>query len=228
MMPTILQVVILFVCLNTILKISFWNIKYTFLLGGIAALFITYIYPYSIEQSQVGIISLLKDEEIKNDIVVLLTMEALIFVGFCYHKFSQIYGYQYREVVFKMLCIYPGILIFPTIFYLFMQTIFSVPGLEFRQTAILFAIVLILMIPLSAFLVKNLFRDEDFRLEILIITNIAVIILGLIFTTNGTLIYKSVIHNVNYKHTLAGVLAISSIVFLGFFIDKIFKSFKNR
>ncbi|MCO5248896.1 MAG: hypothetical protein M9887_08115 [Chitinophagales bacterium] len=227
-MSAILQIVILFICMNTILKVSFWDTKYTLLLGFSTALFITFIYPYSIEQSQVSVRALLKNQEIKNDIVVLLTIESLVFMGFCFVKYSKIYGHQYRHVVYKMLNTYPGVLIFPVIFYLFMQTIFSVPGLEFRQTAILFAFILIFVIPLSAFVVKKLFKDEDFRLEVLLITNITVIVLGLIFTTDGTLVYKNIMHNAPLTHTLIGVLILISIICMGFFWDKILESFKNR
>ena len=80
----IINILIIFILINTILKLSFWKLWQTFIFAGIVMFFLWEMYFYAINQSQITIENMLNNSKILSDITVLLTIESMVCIGFCF------------------------------------------------------------------------------------------------------------------------------------------------
>src|SRR5699024_3383301 len=126
-MSVLLALVLLFIGINTLLKLSFWKLWQIILIAVTLGGFVFIIYPYAIVQSQTSISALLADTTIRKNIAVLLTLETLVFIGFSFTRFLQFFAPK-SSLFRKFMHFYPGFLIFPAVFYGFTQVVFSFSG----------------------------------------------------------------------------------------------------
>ncbi|MDR2556386.1 MAG: hypothetical protein LBC49_01585, partial [Bacteroidales bacterium] len=79
----------------------------------------------------------------------------------------------------------PGLLVFPVLFYLLTQAIYFFAGVDFTTISYLLALGAGVLLPLLSLLLKFLFPNKEFRLEVYLLISVFICIIGLIATANG-------------------------------------------
>lgn len=187
-MDTIIWILILLTAFNFLLKQTFWPVRGVGVAALIAAVFTVAMWPYAIEQSKTQIADWLSDSALMLDTAVVLSVEVALQMAFCLlavhvANFSPL---KKRMILAeRVLCWFPGILIFPVLFFGLTQLIFALPGISFQSVAWGFAFVVLAVIPLGRWLIKLIVPEEDLRLELLFLTNALVAVLGIVATVNG-------------------------------------------
>lgn len=89
------------------------------------------------------------------------------------------------------LCLYayPGLLIFPVLFYLLTQAIYFFAGVDFTTVSYLLALSTGVLLPLLSLGLKFLCPDREFRLEIYLLVSVFICIIGLITTADNDIVY---------------------------------------
>jgi hypothetical protein len=94
---------------------------------------------------------------------------------------------------------YPGLLIFPVLFYLLTQIIFAMPGTSFTTISYLLAGSVLVGLPALSCLVGYLYPEKELRLEVHFLVSLFVCIIGLITTVDGNVTYAAVKEPLNIK-----------------------------
>ena len=187
-MDTIVLILILLTAFNFLLKQTFWKPIAVGVTAAIAAVFVILVWPYAIEQSKTQIADWLSDNQLMLDTSVVLTLEIVLQMAFC---LLAVHVANFSPVKRRMMWAYcvlywfPGVLIFPVLFFGLTQAIFSFPGVSFKLIAWLFGLFIFVVIPVGRWLVRWLLPEEELRLELFFLTNALVAILGIIATVNG-------------------------------------------
>ena len=187
-MDTIVLILILLTAFNFLLKQTFWKPIAVGVTAAIAAVFVILVWPYAIEQSKTQIADWLSDNQLMLDTSVVLTLEIVLQMAFC---LLAVHVANFSPVKRRMTWAYcvlywfPGVLIFPVLFFGLTQAIFSFPGVSFKLIAWLFGLFIFVVIPVGRWLVRWLLPEEELRLELFFLTNALVAILGIIATVNG-------------------------------------------
>ena len=184
-MELIIDVLILFIILNCVFKLSLWHfwqqLVYSLLLGAFA----WWSVRYAVLQSKTQIADFLQNISALQTVAILVTIESAVGLSFCLNKLQD----GSRKWLRTLLYIYPSLLMFPVVFYLLTQTVFAATGVEFNTTAMVFAVGIFILLPLLSEAVRWLLPDETGRLEIHLLLTIFVCILGLIATEHGRIVY---------------------------------------
>lgn len=212
-MEIIIQILILFIVVNNILKLSFWKWWQAAILGLIAAIFIIGMQQYAITQSKTQLHDYLANRRILQDVAVFITVEAAIYFAFCFAAMKNLFGKKKKRWMLRPLYWYPGLLLFPALFYILTQSIFSFPGVDFKRITYSLAISVFLLLPAAAYGIKRLFPEKEFRLEVHFLVSIFVAILGLLTTVNGEVTYAAVQEPFNLK-----ALGLSLAIFIFTFV----------
>ena len=187
-MDTIVLILILLTAFNFLLKQTFWKPIAVGVTAAIAAVFVILVWPYAIEQSKTQFADWLSDNQLMLDTSVVLTLEIVLQMAFC---LLAVHVANFSPVKRRMMWAYcvlywfPGVLIFPVLFFGLTQAIFSFPGVSFKLIAWLFGLFIFVVIPVGRWLVRWLLPEEELRLELFFLTNALVAILGIIATVNG-------------------------------------------
>lgn len=187
-MDTIVWILILLTAFNFLLKQTFWKPVAVAAAAGIAAVFVLLTWHYAIEQSKTQIGDWLSDNQLMLDTSVVLTIELSLQMAFC---LLSVHVANFSPVKRRMMWAYrvlywfPGVLIFPVLFFGLTQTIFSFPGVSFELIAWVFALFVVVAIPWGRWLIKLLLPEPELRLELFFLTNALAAILGIIATVNG-------------------------------------------
>ena len=227
-MELIIHILMLFILLNTALKLSFWDKKILWGMSILLGSFTMFVYPYAIEQSQTQIEEFLQSSKILGNMAVLVSLEAVMCMAFCFLALSHLYQQNKSSKWLKVLNYYPCLLIFPVIFYGLTQTMFIFTGVDFFMTAIVFSIVLSLALPLFSYGVKIFIPEQDLRLEIHFFMSLLITILGLISTANGRVIYTAQSSDTNFQILGLTLMGFLSLFGVGFFLNKFWWNYQSR
>ena len=140
-MQLIISVLILFILINCVLKLSFWRIWQAALFGAVCGAFVIATYPYAILQSKTQLADYLQNTTALQNMAVIITLESVVCFAYCIAVLRGWFGQQERWWV-KPLKWYPSLLVFPVLFYLQTELVFSFPGTSF--SAISYAFVCII------------------------------------------------------------------------------------
>ena len=154
----------------------------------VAAAFSVAMWPLAIEQSKTQIADWLSNTDLMLDTAVLLTVEVALQMAFCLlsvHVANFSPEKKRMRLAWKLLYWFPGILILAVLFFALTQLIFALPGIAFQQVAWGFGLGVLIFIPLGCWLIRFLLPEEEWRLELLFLTNALVAVLGIIATVNG-------------------------------------------
>ena len=211
-MQLVLNILLVFILINAVLKFSFWRLWQVVAAAVLSVLFLFWAYPYAMEQSQVTIQNALETPSILSNIAVLVTIEVALCLTFC---FSELKGLFFAEKnrwnTFLKAC--PALLMFPVLFYLLTQSFFYFSGMDFFTITMLFSAGSALFIIGGAWCIQAFFPERDFRIEVHLLTSLFIGILGLIITSSGNLIYVPKSEPISFKF-----LGFSFILFIGIFI----------
>jgi len=145
-----------------------------------AALLSFAIYPIVIEQPLTIISDLLANKKIVTDIAVLTTIEAVagIFVSiFLLDNYFAARPKRKRYIYF--LKIMPGLIFFFALAYFQLQFFKQRAGEDFLITAIFYAAIVFGFVSMLSLAIKNMITAESLKLELKILLNTAILIIGL-------------------------------------------------
>ena len=183
-MEQIIYVLLLFIFLNCIMKLSLWQwwqrIIYSLALGGFAY----WSMDYAMLQSKTRIADYLQNSAVLQNMAIIVTIESVFCLAFTL-TYLQNDDHTIRNKWWaKVLFWYPGLLMFPLVFYLLTQT--------------LFAGAVVLLLPLIAESFCFLLPERDHRVEVHLLLSLFICILGLIATENGKIVYAVKEHPVDW------------------------------
>lgn len=177
------------VFLNTWIKLTFlkwWQIG---LVTIACTIFVGCIWSMAIQQSRNEIQAWLANQPLMLDVSVVLTLEVFWQIAYCMLSGRMLYGEPMsRRVVwlYRILRFFPGVLIFPVLYYLLIQVIYALPGYDFSTVAWILAIGIGILLPTGAWGLRMLLPEKDLRLEVLFLLSSLILILGIVATVNGT------------------------------------------
>ena len=218
-MEYIILILILFIFINTVLKISYWKWWQAAIFGLICAGFILLVYPYAIVQSKTQLAGYLNNATIMQDIAVLVTFESVIYLAFCFSAMRELYGRKPKPWL-KVLNWYPGLLIFPALFYVLLTLIFNLSGTDFSTIAYLMAGAVLVLFPLLSVGIKWLLPEKELRLEVQFLVSLFVAVIGLICTVNGNVTYAAVDEPLDIKALLLALGIFFLFFIIGYYWNK--------
>ena len=167
-MEQIIYVLLLFIFLNCVMKLSLWQwwqrIIYSLVLGGFAY----WSMDYAMLQSKTHIADYLQNTAVLQNMAIIVTIESVFCLAFTL-TYLQNDDHTIRNKWWaKVLFWYPGLLMFP------------------------------LVLPLIAEGFRFLLPERDHRVEVHLLLSLFICILGLIATENGKIVYAVKEHPVDW------------------------------
>lgn len=208
-MVIIIDILILFIVVNCLLKLSFWRGWQAAVFGVLCALFIVATYPYAILQSKTQLADYLENTAALKNMAVLVTLETVVCFAYC---IAVLQGARRQRWWMRLLKWYPSLLFFPVLFYLQTELIFGLPGMDFPTISYLFAGAIVVLVPLLRRFFRILLLGE-MRLEIHFLVSLFVCIIGLLTTVTGNVTYAAVRDPLNWK-ALGSAFGLFLILFL--------------
>ena len=219
-MELLVQIILILAVLKYCLKAS--------LAGGLrailcyalgAGLFALACYPFVISQPVTIIEKLLSDKEIVTDGAVLTSLEAIIGILLSVRLIDNYFQpKQKRKKSLFVLKVFPGLLSPIAILYFELMFFKLRAGSDFLVTALLYAILCAAVITGLAFLLKYLAEGESLKLEMKMLFNIAILIIGLFVSSSVADYNISAAHQtIEWIPLLAFTLIAGGIVALGYF-----------
>lgn len=225
-MEIIIQVLILFIIINSILKLSFWKWWQAVMFGVICAIFVVWAQQYAIVQSKTQLHDYLSNTRALQDMAVLITVESAICLAFCFAALMNMFGKKKKRWV-GLLYWYPSLLLFPVLFYILTQAIFNLSGTSFSTTAYTIAAITLVVIPATSYGIKLLLPEKDLRLEVHFLVSLFVAILGLLTTVNGNVTYAAVKEPLNIRAILYSIILFVVLFTIGYLWNKYKWKFKK-
>lgn len=219
-MELIIQILMLFIVINCILKLSFWKPWQAVLFGVLCAAFVVWSCQYAILQSKTQLTDYLSNITVLQDAAVLITIESALCFAFCFAALREIFGKKVKKWV-RPLYWYPSLLIFPVLFYILTQLIFSMSGTDFSTISYALAGAALLLLPLLSIGIRYLFPEKDLRLEVHFLVSLFVCILGLLTTVNGNVTYAAAEEAINWKALGASLSLFAMAFIIGYFWNKV-------
>lgn len=219
-MESAVIVIMVLVSFNFILKTSFLRIRETMTLAIISLLLVAFSWPLAIEQSRTLIADLLNNQQLMFDTAILLSIDIALQLLFCFSMVGVMAGEVMsakQKLVHIVLALFPGFAVFMVMFSLLVWTIFALPGCDFQLVAWGLSAFVAVAIPLLSYAAKWLLPEQDVRLEMLFMGNIATAILCIVATVNGRTAVAGN-NSVDWQSLLFVGAVILSGAFIGFII----------
>lgn len=226
-MELIVQILMLFILINCILKLSFWKPWHAAIFGLICACFIVWSCQFAILQSKAQLADYLNNIKILQDSAVLITIESAICFAFCFAALQNKFGKK-RKLWILPLYWYPSLLVFPVLFYLLTQIIFAMPGTNFTTIAYLLAGGVFIGFTVLSYLMKYLLPEKELRLEVFFLVSLFVCIIGLITTVNGNVTYAATEEPINTRAILLSFTLFAITFLIGYMWNKLKWIFKQK
>lgn len=207
-------------CLKAALTAHFWAIV---LYGGFAAIVALAIYPIVIEQPVNVVSTLLLDKALVANGAVITTIEAVagIFVS-VFLLDNYFMRKESRKKSVFLLKVIPGLLSVVAIAYFELMFFGWRVGADFMQTALLYSGGLFSLIIAVATTLKYLLRGESVKLELKVLLNVSVLIVGLLVhssVADYNLSHADVHVEWSALATLVGLVVV--LFFTGIYLPKI-------
>jgi len=219
-MELIIQILMMFILINCIVKLSFWKPWQAAIFSLICAVFVIWSCQYATMQSKTQLADYLKNIKIMQDSAVLITIESAICFAFCFAALRNMFGKKVKRWI-QPLYWYPSLLIFPVLFYILTQIIFAMPGTDFTTISYMLAGGAFVGLPALSYLVKYFYPEKELRLEVHFLVSLFVCIIGLITTVNGNVTYAAVEEPLNIKSFFLSLGLFAGMFLLGFVWNKV-------
>lgn len=211
-MELIISILILFILVNDLLKISFWKGWQAVVFGVLCGVFVVATYPYAILQSKTQLADYLRNTAALKNMAVVVTLESAVCFAYCITQLQMWSGERKRWWA-RLLKWYPGLLVFPVLFYLQTELVFAFPGTDFRLLSGVFALIVVAVFPLLRSFFRVLLPGREMRLEIHFLVSLFVCIIGLLTTVNGNVTYQAVREPLDWK-ALGFAFGLFAVLFL--------------
>lgn len=189
-MELIIHILMLFIALNCIFKLSFWKLWQAAVYSLVAGAFVVGTWQYAILQSKTQIADYLRNTEALQDMAIIITLESAVCFAYCVAFLRGMYGKKNRWWA-EVLKWYPSLLLFPVLFYCLTESIFLLVGTDFQTTAYSLAALVVFVLPLLSRGVRYLVPEQELRLEVHFLISLFVCILGLLTTVDGKTTYAA-------------------------------------
>ena len=183
-METIVILIMLLVGLSFLLKLTFMKPAAAVAEAVILAAAAVMMTDVAAMQSKTQIAGWLRSPELMLDVAVILTIDVAVQIAFCFAADSKSRRLSER-ILRPALLYFPGLLIFPTMFYLLTAMLFSFTGADFSTIGYGLGAVIAVASPTLALGLKALLPDRFSRLELIFYLNCIVAMLGVVATVNG-------------------------------------------
>ena len=183
----------LIVIFMTWLKLTFLKAWQIAVVAVVCALFIGLSWPYAITQSRNEISEWLGNQKLMLDTSVILTLEVIWQMAYCMLSAKLFYDGKVKKRtvwVYRMLRFFPGILILPVLFYLQIQVMYLLSGIDFATISWSLAALVLLAVIGGSYALRWLLPQKSLRLELLFLSSALVLILGIVCTVNGSTNFK--------------------------------------
>ena len=198
-MELVVQILMLFVALGTALRLTFergWIVPLLF--GAVASVFVYLTYPYAIEQTKTGLAGYIADRSLREYAAIFISLDVALVVGYSFSRLTKAHTQRGRVVSF-LLHLYPGVLLFPVLFYL---------GL--------------------VYLLRFLLPEEELRLEVLFLVELFIFILGIIASVDETIRTAPEQSPIQWRGlALTAVVALICFV-VGYFAPRIRRTLRSK
>ena len=214
-MEQVLFILMLFIVINNAVKLSFWKWWQVGLFSLIAAASVVVMYPYAILQSKTQIADYLQNTVALQNMAILVTAESAVCFGFSVAYLRGVYGKKnpwWRQLLWW----YPGLLLFPVLFFVLTEFIFLLTGVSFTTTAYVVAVAVLVLLPLLAKVMAWLVPENDSRIELHFLVSLFIFILGLLSTVNGQTVYAPQDEPINWNAVLLSLALFAVFFIIGF------------
>ncbi len=187
-METVVIIIMLAVVLTFLLKLTCHSRVTCLVVSAAAALFTFLCQEFAITQSKTQIADWLADPTLMLDTSVLLTVDVMLQILFCFLMMRRVSGEKLpwaMKSAFFVTYWFPGLLIFPVLFSLLVEIVFAMPGTDFSTVAWITAGGIMVLTPLLTWLLKWLLPEPESRLELMFLVSILIAALGIVATVNG-------------------------------------------
>ena len=207
-------------CLKAAMNSRHWVIL-CYAMG--AALISLLMYPIVIEQPLTIISELLGNEKIVVDIAVITSIESIAGIFMSALLLDNYFMEKSkRKKYLKVLKVIPGVVFIFGIAYFQLQFFKVRVGADFLTTAILYSAIIFISTSITAFLLRNTVKSESLRLELKVLLNIAILVIGLLVSSSAADYNSSNAETVIEWKALGTMLLIASmIILMGYFLPKI-------
>lgn len=222
-METVVKLAMVLVSLSFVLKLTGYKLRQLLLMALLCALFVGFSWQFAAEQSKTAIASWLSDRELMQDIAVLMTLDVALQMAYCLMAVNLMNSGPLKRrtiLVYKLLRLFPGIMVFLVLFSLLVSCVFAFPGVSFSLISWCMAAAVLVLLPLAVLGVRKLLPEKEIRLELLFLSNALTAALGVIATVNGTTTSESV-DSVDYPATAAVIGIVLLGAALGFLLYRI-------
>ncbi len=222
-METVVKLAMVLVSLSFVLKLTGYKLRQLLLMALLCALFVGFSWQFAAEQSKTAIASWLSDRELMQDIAVLMTLDVALQMAYCLMAVNLMNSGPLKRrtiLVYKLLRLFPGIMVFLVLFSLLVSCVFAFPGVSFSLISWCMAAAVLVLLPLAVLGVRKLLPEKEIRLELLFLSNALTAALGVIATVNGTTASESV-DSVDYPATIAVIGIVLLGAALGFLLYRI-------
>lgn len=219
-MELIIHILMLFITVNCIFKLSFWKLWQVGVYSLVTGIFVAGTWQYAILQSKTQIADYLENTVALQDMAIIITLESAVCFAYCVAFLRGMYGKKNRWWV-EILKWYPSLLLFPVLFYCLTEAIFTLVGTSFETTAYSLAAFVVVALPLLSRGVKYLVPEQELRLEIYFLISLFVCILGLLTTVNGKTTYAATEESFNGQALALSAGLFAATFLLGFFWNKV-------
>lgn len=186
-----------------IVKLTYLPLYGRCIVAAIAGLFIIATWETATTQSKTQISDWLSQPQLMLDTSVLLTIDLLfqiLFASLMAKKINSENADTHDDssqsltgerlntagrIALEISRWFPGIMIFPILFFMYVQMIFMLPGIDFSTIAWIAAGCVIVLAPLLSYGFQWLLPERDLRLETLFVLSLITAALGIIATVNG-------------------------------------------
>ncbi|MBO5182195.1 MAG: hypothetical protein J6B92_09985 [Paraprevotella sp.] len=189
-MEIVLCILMLFIVLNTLFRLSFHPLAGRIAFAVAAAGFVLWNTRYAVLQSKTQIADYLQDKQMLQNMAILVTLESAVCFAHCITRLNRS-AERKAPVGARLLAAYPSLLLFPVLFFALTESIFALTGTDFMHTAAGLAAACLVVLPLAPAGIRMLFPAEEERLEIHFLLNLSVCAIGLITTVNGETVYAA-------------------------------------
>lgn len=209
----ILVVLILFIVLNCVFKLSMWCMWQRFIFSVMLGVFTYTCVGIASQQSKTQLALWMQDTAVLQNIAVLITVESIACCVFCFlylvmqrdEMFESYRRRRLREISYAVLHWYPSLLMFPVVFYLLAQLMFVAIGMTFRSMGLLPALGIAVLLPLLSEGVRWLLPDEEGRVEMHLLLSLFVCIFGWLTTQTSQMVYLAPDSPVSWQNILLTV-----------------------
>ncbi len=191
-----------------------------------ASLISLLMYPLVIEQPLTIISELLASEKFVVDIAVITSVESIAGIFMSVLLLDNYFMEKAkRKKYLKILKVIPGVVFIFGIAYFQLQFFKLRIGANFLSTAILYSAIIFTITLITAFLIREAVKSESLRLELKVLLNIAILIIGLLVSSSVA------DYNSSDAETVVEWKALGTMVLLGSFtilIGYIFPKIKPK